>query len=143
MDFKPEQLYILILEAESLTDDQKKAYIKRLNTEGVTDALAKELMKIFAEEGQRLDNFLEIKRKELKKAKENLASAEKEAQPKVFELLQNTEKQLTDAEKEYKRTVTQEVEIPLEKEVESLKKKEEQGEIDTIRNKLKIPPRVS
>lgn len=143
MTFQPEQLYLLILKAESITDEQKKALIDRLNNEGMTTDLGKELDEIFAREEHRLGNFIEEKKKELDNVKKDLAVAEKEAFPELEKLEKATEQDFETAEKEYSRKLQQEVEIPFDKEIEGIQKTDEQNKITAIRNKLKTPPRAS
>ncbi|MFA6550155.1 MAG: hypothetical protein WCT36_02250 [Candidatus Gracilibacteria bacterium] len=137
MEFQPEQLYILILNAESLTDAQKQAYIDRLTNEGVTDALAHELMTIFEKEHANLGNFLEKKKAELEKAKSDLRQAEDEAKPQLAELIESNEKEVADAESEYARQLNEEVEGPFDREVESTIKSNEEAQIAAIRSGLK------
>lgn len=143
MTFQPEQLYLLILKAESITDEQKKALIDRLNNEGMTSELGKELDEIFAREEHRLGNFIEEKKKELNNVKKDLAIAEKEALPELEKLEKATEQDFEATEKEYSRKMREEIEIPFDKEVEGIQKTDEQNKIATIRNKLKTPPKTS
>lgn len=143
MDFNPQHLYLLILNAESLTDEQKQKYIDRFNREGITDELAKELTEIFEKEEKRLGNYIDQKKKELVEEKAKLKAEKHETQPAVNKLLEDTEDQLKEADAEYGRKLQQEVEIPFDKEIESIQKTDEQNKIAAIRNKLKTPPKTS
>ena len=137
MAFEIEQLYLLILQAETVSDDKKKELITRLNEKGLTQDLIDELDEIFAKEEGRLNNFLEKKNAELKELKQQAQDENEAVKPKLDKLLKSHNDGLKALESDYNHKVTTEVEGPFDKAVEGQKRGKEAGVMESIRSMLK------
>lgn len=136
MKFEPENLYLLIMSAQSISDTEKNRLINKLNSEGYTQELASELDPIFEKEEERLGNFIEVKKQELDKAKKDLKVEEGRARPELEALAEATKQDFESINGEYGRRVDNEIEGPFYKEIEGLKKSDEENQIAAIKSKL-------